>query len=61
MSALELLREKKHNQEPLTAIEKVILDEWYNAPPTHEWMLIIEQAANELAHMQERIKEHLPK
>lgn len=61
MNALEVIREKKFKGEPLTAIEQVILDACYSAFPSSEWMLVIEQAANELAHMTERIKEHLPK
>lgn len=58
MTALDLLREKKRKQLPLTALEQVILDAFYSAeagrPELTERAI---QAANELAHMQERIED----
>lgn len=56
MSALEAIRQKKLNREPLTAIEQVILDAWYNAPVKSEWTLIAEQAANKLAELETKIE-----
>lgn len=57
MTALKAIREKKLNSLPLTAIEQVILDAFY----TDRTNPLTEQAANELVHLYERIKEHLPK
>ncbi len=51
VNALELLREKKRKQLPLTAIEAVILDAYYTGGTS----ILVEQAANELQHMQERL------
>ena len=57
MTSLEVLRQKKTNREPLTAIEQVILDAFYRGGMN----MLAEQAANELAHLYERIQEHLPR
>lgn len=65
MTALEALREKKHFKFALTAIEQVILDLYYqyrevDTDEARTQVALAETAANELAHMNERIKEHLP-
>ena len=57
MTALQLLREKKRQQLPLTAAQEIILDAWYQArdAKNDERMARAEIAANELADMEERI------
>jgi hypothetical protein len=57
MNALEALFAKQESGAELTALEQVILDTFYRGGTA----LLAWVAANELAHMQERIKEHLPR
>jgi len=57
MTALQVLRTKKFNREPLTAAEEIILDAWYTAKDSlSEFrMAKAEMAANELADLGDRI------
>lgn len=61
--AIAELRKMKFNSQPRTAAQEIILNEWYQARDSHndERMERAEIAANEIAHMNERIKERLPK
>ena len=61
MTALEALRAKKRSGAELTAIEQVILDAFYKSVIDPDQIELANQAANELADMIERLKEHYPR
>lgn len=62
---LDIIREKKRigGREALTALEMIVWNEYWRGKENDsgEQIALAETAANELAHMTERIKEHLPK
>lgn len=62
---LDIIREKKRTggADKLTALEMCIWEAYYKGKEDGDprQIQLAETAANELQHMQERIKEHLPK